>query len=67
MIVVPADSPRLVTTGQAARAVGIDPSTLARWARDGKVSPDLVTAGGHMRWDVDRLRDQLRKLRQRGD
>jgi hypothetical protein len=27
------------------------------------VTPALVTAGGHARWDIAELRDQLRKLR----
>jgi DNA-binding transcriptional MerR regulator len=56
---------RLVSTGQAARELGIDPSTLARWARTGLAAPDFTTAGGHMRWDVERLREQLREQRER--
>ncbi|MQA13005.1 MAG: MerR family transcriptional regulator [Pseudonocardiaceae bacterium] len=60
-------SDRLVTTGQAARALGIDSSTLARWARSGMVKPDLVTAGGHARWDVDRLRAELQEMRERDE
>ncbi|HYZ08486.1 MAG TPA: MerR family transcriptional regulator [Pseudonocardiaceae bacterium] len=55
-----------MSTGQAARELGIDPSTLARWARTGLAAPDFTTAGGHMRWDVERLREQLREQRERG-
>jgi len=53
---------RLVTTGAAARALGIDRSTLTRWAAAGVTKPAVRTAGGHMRWDLDRLREQLAAL-----
>lgn len=53
---------RLVTTGAAARALGIDRSTLTRWAAAGVTKPAVRTAGGHMRWDLDQLRDQLAEL-----
>lgn len=58
---------QLVTTTEAAKALGIGRSTLARWWQEGVVTPALVTAGGHARWDVEDLRDQLRKLRQRDE
>jgi 8-oxo-dGTP pyrophosphatase MutT (NUDIX family) len=50
---------RLVGTGAAARAVGVDPATLWRWAKVGRVTPELRTAGGQLRWDVAQLRQQL--------
>ena len=53
---------RLVTTGAAARALGIDRSTLTRWAAAGVTRPAVRTAGGHMRWDLDQLRAQLAAL-----
>jgi len=53
---------RLVSTGEAARAIGVGRRTLSRWAADGLVEPDSYTAGGHMRWDVERLRAELRRL-----
>ncbi|HEY2205125.1 MAG TPA: MerR family DNA-binding transcriptional regulator [Pseudonocardia sp.] len=56
---------QLVPTGDAARAVGISPRTLARWARENLVQPALATAGGHLRWDVDDLHRQLREMRSR--
>lgn len=31
------------------------------------MTPDLVTAGGHLRWDVERLRRELREQRQRDE
>lgn len=45
----------LVSTGEAARTLGVNVRTLQRWAAEGLVTPDWITPGGHMRWDVDRL------------
>ncbi len=52
---------RLVPTGEAAKALGVDIRRLQRWAAAGELTPDLVTPGGHMRWDVARLRAELRQ------
>ena len=60
-------STRLVATGVAARELGVSRATLARWWQVGLVEPAVVTAGGHARWDVDALRNQLRELRQRDE
>lgn len=51
-----------VTTGAAAKAVGVSSTTLQRWAHAGFVQPAVRTAGGHFRWDLDSLRTQLRVL-----
>lgn len=48
----------LVTTAEAAKQLGV---------ADGLVTPDLITPGGHQRWDVDRLRAQLRELQDRDE
>lgn len=53
----------LVATGVAAKAIGVGHSTLARWWKDGEVTPALVTPGGHARWDIEELREQLRAQR----
>lgn len=53
--------PKLVTTGAAARELGVDQSTLNRWAEQEKVTPAVTTGGGHRRWDMDDLRRQLRR------
>jgi predicted site-specific integrase-resolvase len=52
----------LVPTGVAAREIGVARGTLTRWWRAGYVKPALVTAGGHARWDVDKLRRDLRQM-----
>src|SRR5216110_3234027 len=51
-----------VTTGVAARDLGISTATLTRWAAAGTVTPAQRTAGGHYRWDLASLRAQVRKL-----
>jgi excisionase family DNA binding protein len=55
-------SGRHVTTGKAAEALGVSLTTLQRWAHEGLVTPALRTAGGHFRWDLDDLREQLRAM-----
>lgn len=55
---------RLVPTGAAAKAVGVDVRTLQRWVERKLVEPHGFTAGGHMRWDVERLQNELRELQQ---
>lgn len=49
-----------VTTGKAARELGIGLATLQRWAHEGTVTAAYRTPGGHFRWDLDDLRNQLR-------
>lgn len=49
-------------TGTAAAALSVDRATLFRWAQDGRVKPAETTLGGHMRWDVEELREQVRRL-----
>jgi predicted site-specific integrase-resolvase len=56
---------RLLSTAEAARAIGVARTTLFRWWRDGKVAPELVTMGGHARWDLDDLRRQMREWAER--
>ena len=58
---------KLVPTATAAKELGVATRTLQRWATEGLVKPDLVTPGGHQRWDVDQLRAQLRDLQQRDE
>ena len=50
----------LLSSGQAAKALGVSLRSLQHWVREGKIVPDYVTPGGHARWDVDRVRKELR-------
>lgn len=56
-------SERLVTTGEAAKAVGVSRTTLVRYADRGYIKPASVLPSGHRRWDLEDLRRQLRDLR----
>ncbi len=51
----------MLTRSEVARLLGVCPSTVARWAREGRV-PSLVTLGGHHRFErqvVEALRADL--------
>lgn len=54
-------TPKLIRTAQAARELGIDPSTLYRWEQARIVTPATRTAGGQARWNLEELREQLRE------
>lgn len=41
--------------------------SLSRWARDGAVTPDVISPGGHYRWDLEKLRQQLQRRRTADD
>lgn len=50
---------RLLSTGEAAKRLGIARWTLVRWWQDNMVRPASITAGGHARWDMADLRRQI--------
>jgi excisionase family DNA binding protein len=49
------DHARLLTTGEAARLLGVSQPTLNRAVRGGRLHPALTTPGGHRRFDNDEL------------
>ena len=53
----------LVGSGEAAKRLGVSRRSLARWVRAGLLEPDLKTPGGQYRWDVDRVRAEMREKR----
>jgi hypothetical protein len=48
-----------MTTGAAAEAVGVAHATLLLWLQNGDVRPAYQTGGGHYRWYLDDLRQQV--------
>lgn len=54
---------KLLTSGELANELGVSQRTIARYAREGKLTPAEITLGGHYRWDLDDVRRQLRELR----
>jgi DNA-binding transcriptional MerR regulator len=63
---VPDRAERLLSTGEAARALGISRRTLAHYAKTGQLQPSLVLPSGYYKWDLEDIRRQLRELRERG-
>jgi hypothetical protein len=53
------DARRQRATGEAAKALGVNPTTLRRWWRRGLVEPAVITPGGRARWDLEDLKQQL--------
>ncbi len=45
---------RFVSIGEAAQALGVSITTLRRWEREGKLTPEH-TVGGHRRYDLAKL------------
>lgn len=63
---MPADEPPgLLRTGEAARRLGLSRRTLQRYARAGWITPELELANGEYRWDLMKLREQIRELARR--
>lgn len=60
------DNLPLIRTAEAARSLGVSAETLRRWSRAGKVKPAERTLGGQDRWNLDDLREQIRKLTEQG-
>ena len=56
---------RLVSTSELARTLGLSTRTIQRYRQEGLLAPDLVSLGGHARWDPDKVRAQLHELQQR--
>jgi DNA-binding transcriptional MerR regulator len=56
------EEPKLVTTPEAARALGISARTIQRYVVAGLITPDLRLPSGRYRWDVAKLRDQINSL-----
>ena len=50
---------RLITTGQAAKLLGVSQPTLNRAVRQGRLRPTLTTPGGHRRFDSAELSADL--------
>lgn len=53
----------LVTTAEAAKALGINPRTLAKYARQGLLRPRVVLPSGQLRWNMDELWEQIEQIR----
>jgi len=48
--------------GEAARLLGLNPRTLARYVERGWITPDLTLPTGQFRWNVEKLRQQINAI-----
>lgn len=46
---------KMVSIGDAAKALGVTPLTLRRWHESGRLVPDYITEGGRRRYDLAKL------------
>jgi len=53
---VPIAGTRLMSTGEAARLLGVSQHTVIRACREGRLVPDEITPGGHRRFSPERIR-----------
>lgn len=53
---------RLVTSSELGRLLGLSGRTIQRYRQRGLLKPEVVSPGGHARWDVDKVRETLREL-----
>lgn len=63
--VTPTDDEQLLTPSEVAKLFRVDPKTVTRWAKAGKLS-SIRTLGGHRRYRADEVHRLLRE-RQGGD
>ena len=55
----------LINTAELARLLDVSPRTIQRYRKEGVLVPDVVLKGGHARWSVDNVRQQLREWDER--
>jgi len=53
---------RLLTIGEAAKALGVSISTLRRWEDEGRLVPEERTAGGQRRYRLSKLRPEQHRV-----
>ncbi|HKR51201.1 MAG TPA: helix-turn-helix domain-containing protein [Pseudonocardiaceae bacterium] len=52
-----------MTSQDVARRLNVNRRTVARWVREGKLSPAYTTPGGQLRFRWEDVEDQLRRQR----
>jgi excisionase family DNA binding protein len=58
---IPSEPELLLTRSQVAELLGVSPTTVTRWAREGRL-PCRLTLGGHHRYSrslIDEIRDRM--------
>lgn len=57
------NTPTLLTPSEVAALFRVNPKTVTRWAKAGKLTP-IRTLGGHRRYPVTEIRDLLNRSAQ---
>ncbi len=57
----------MVSSTELAKALGLSSRSIQRYVKAGMITPLYVTPGGHYRWSVTSVVEQLRKQRQRDE
>jgi excisionase family DNA binding protein len=52
----PTAGTKLISTGEAARILGVSQHTVIRACREGRLAPDEITPGGHRRFSPERIK-----------
>jgi excisionase family DNA binding protein len=55
---------RLLSSGELADELGLSRRSISRYAEEGLIRVAMVTPGGRFRFDLDEVREDLRKLAQ---
>jgi excisionase family DNA binding protein len=55
----PTGAVKMLTPGEVAALIGVNPKTVSRWAKAGKL-PSVRTLGGHRRYREDDVRAAIR-------
>ena len=55
---------KLLTTAEVAEELGVTRATVARYAREGILTPALRLPSGHFRWRLDEVLAQMAKINQ---
>ena len=58
------DAEVLLTPAEVAALFRVDPKTVTRWAKAGKLSP-VKTLGGHRRYHAHEVHELLRKIQEK--
>jgi DNA-binding transcriptional MerR regulator len=54
-------APKLLTSGELAKELGVSRNALLVWEEKGYIAPFFKTPGGHRRWVLEDVRRQLKQ------
>jgi excisionase family DNA binding protein len=58
---------KLLTTGEVAKRLGVSGAAVLKWMAQGLITPEFTSPGGHHRWILEDVREQLRAARKRDE